>query len=81
MSRYRAAKVFASWAVYTDDGLAAVRRVANIADAVLRVEAVRQCVTAGRQLDAELLKQAIRQSDLLLVHYADGWVLSSGSTP
>jgi hypothetical protein len=28
-----------------------------------------------------LLEQAIRQSDLLLVHYADGWVLSSGSTP
>jgi Fe-S-cluster containining protein len=80
VSRYRAAKVFASWAVYTDDGLAAVRRVADIAAAVLRVEAVRQCVTAGRRLDAELLTQAIRQSDLLLVHYADGWVLSSGST-
>ena len=47
-------------------------RVADIADAVLRVEAVRQCVAAGRPLDAELLKQAIRQSDLLLVHYADG---------
>jgi Fe-S-cluster containining protein len=81
VSRYRAAKVFASWAVYTDDGLEAVRRVADIADAVLRVEAVRQCVAAGRPLDAELLKQAIRQSDLLLVHYADGWVLSSGTTP
>jgi len=30
---------------------------------------------------AELLKQAIRQSDLLVVHYADGWVLSSGTAP
>ncbi len=77
--RYRAAKVFASWAAYTDEGLAAVLRVADIADAVLKVEAVRQCATAGRVLDVELLTAAIRQSDLLLVHYADGWVLSSGA--
>ena len=77
VQRYRAAKVFASWAAYTGDGLAAVQRVADIADAVLRVEAVRQCVTVDRVLDAELLKQAIRQADLLLVHYADAGVLSS----
>jgi len=81
VQRYRAAKVFASWAAYSDDGLAAVRRVAAIADAVLEVEVVRQCQAAGRSLDAELLKQAIRQADLLLVHYADGWVLSSGTSP
>lgn len=81
VQRYRAAKVFASWAAYSGDGLAAVRRVAAIADAVLEVEAVRQCLAAGRSLDAELLKQAIRQADLLLVHYADGWVLSSGTSP
>jgi len=81
VQRYRAAKVFASWAAYSSDGLAAVGRVAAIADAVLTVEAVRQCVAAGRSLDAELLKQAIRQADLLLVHYADGWVLSSGTSP
>jgi len=81
VQRYRAAKLFASWAAYTDGGLAAVVRVADIADAVLRVEAVRQCLAAKRPLDADLLKEAIRQSDLLLVHYADGWVLSSGSTP
>lgn len=79
--RYRAAKVFASWATHADEGLIAALRVADIADAVLRLETVRQCVTAGRTLDAELLKQAIRQSDLLLVHYADAWVLSSGTTP
>lgn len=79
VQRYRAARVFASWAAYTADGLAAVLRVADLADAVLRIEAVRQCIAADRPLDAELLKQAIRQSDLLLVHYADGWVLSSGT--
>ena len=81
VQRYRAARVFGSWAAYTADGLAAVLRVAGIADAVLRVEAVRQCVAADRPLDAELLQQAIRQSDLLIVHYADGWVLSSGTAP
>lgn len=79
VQRYRAARVFASWSAYAEDGVAAVLRVAEIADAVLRVEAVRQCVTAGRVLDAELLTQAIRQSDLLLVHYADSRVLSSGT--
>lgn len=79
--RYRAAKVFASWAAYAEGGLAAVLRAAAIADAVLMIEAVRQCAAAGRVLDVELLTAAIRQSDLLLVHYADGWVLSSGITP
>ena len=77
--RYRAAKVVASWAAYTDEGLAAVLRVADAADAVLRVETIRQCVSAGRVLDADLLKQAIRHSDLLLVHYADPSVRSSGT--
>ncbi len=78
--RYRAAKIFASWAAYQGDGLAAVVRVAETAVAVLKAEAVRQCVRAGRALDAELLKGAIRQADLLLVHYADGRVLSSGTS-
>jgi Fe-S-cluster containining protein len=76
VQRYRAAKVFASWAAYTDGGLAAVLRAADIADAVLRIEVVRQCATAGRALDVQLLTAAIRQSDLLLVHYADPAYLS-----
>lgn len=81
VQRYRAAHLFASWAAYTGDGIPAVLRAADMAVAVLRVEATRQCLAAGRALDAELLTQAIRQSDLLLVHYADGRVLSSGTTP
>ena len=47
------------------------------ADAVLRVEATRHSGRAGRALDAVLLKEAIRQSDLLLVHYADPTRLST----
>jgi hypothetical protein len=79
INRYLAAKLFASWAAYLGDGLPAVRRSADIAHAVLRVEAARHCREAGRGLDAVLLKAAIRQSDLLLVHYADARVLSSAT--
>ena len=81
VGRYRAAKIFASWAAYQGDGHVAVIRLADLADAALRVETVRQCLQAGRALDAELLKQAVRRTDLLLVHYADGRVLSSGTAP
>lgn len=71
LQRYAAAKIFASWAAYDDAGLAAVRQAARVASAVLRVECARRCRQAGRALDRELLTEAIRQSDLLLVHYAD----------
>jgi hypothetical protein len=71
VDRYLAARLFASWAAYFGDGTAAVRREVEIASVVLRVEATRQCLQAARPLDASLLEQAIRQSDLLLMHYAD----------
>jgi len=82
ITRYLAAKAFASWAAYLDDdGTAAVVRAVETARAVLHVEAVRQCAEVNRMLDAPLLTAAIRQSDLLLVHYADTRVLSSASSP
>jgi hypothetical protein len=71
LRRYAAAKIFASWAVYQGDGLDAVMRVAAIASAVLRIESARQCIDVGQPLDRPLLEDAIRQTDLLLVHYAD----------
>jgi hypothetical protein len=71
LSRYAAAKVFASWAAYQADGTAAVERAARVAAAVLRVECVRACRDLDQPLDQELLKEAIRMADLLLVHYAD----------
>ena len=71
IARYLAAKAFASWAAYQhDDGTAAVLRSVETARAVLQVEAARQCARADRMLDAPLLKEAIRQSDLRLVHLA-----------
>ncbi len=71
IDRYLAAKLFASWAAYLGDGTQAILREVEIALAVLKVEATRQCLRTARLLDVALLKEAIRQSDLLLMHYAD----------
>ena len=76
INRYLAARLFASWAAYLGDGTQAILREVEIASAVFSVEATRQCLRAARQLDAALLKAAIRQSDLLLMHYADRAQLS-----
>ncbi len=71
VDRYLAARLFASWAAYLGEGTEAILREVEIASTVLRVEAARQCRRAARLLDATLLKDAIRQSDLLLMHYVD----------
>ncbi len=70
INRYLAARLFASWQAYLGDGPPTILRGVAMAEAVLRVESVRQCVHTNRTLDASLLKEAIRQTDLLLVHYA-----------
>jgi Fe-S-cluster containining protein len=71
LTRYAAAKAFASWSLYLGDGVEAAADTARIAHAVLCIECSRQCRAFGRPLDRELLSNAIGQSDLLLVHYAD----------
>jgi Fe-S-cluster containining protein len=71
LTRYAAAKAFASWSLYLGDGTAAAAETARVARAVVRIECTRQCRAFGRPLDRELLSNAIGQSDLLLVHYAD----------
>ncbi|MFA5910327.1 MAG: hypothetical protein WC815_16215 [Vicinamibacterales bacterium] len=81
IQRYLAARLFGSWAAYLGDGTNAVLQSVRVAKAVLQVEIIRACGRAARRLDAALLKEAIRQSDLLLVHYADPRVLSSGTAP
>lgn len=69
--RYLASKAFAAWVAYQADATRALIAWLEVALAVLRVESVRQCQRAQRPLDRALLTEAIRQSDLLLVHYAD----------
>jgi Fe-S-cluster containining protein len=81
LTRYAAAKAYASWSLYMGDGIDAAIDSARIAAAVLRIEAARQCGWSGRELDRELLTEAIRQSDLLLVHYADPGKLAAASWP
>ena len=76
LTRYAAAKVFASWSLYLGDGVEAAADTARIAAAVLRIECARQCALFQRPLDRELMTEAIRQSDLLLVHYADPGLLA-----
>ncbi|HEX6163340.1 MAG TPA: YkgJ family cysteine cluster protein [Vicinamibacterales bacterium] len=71
LTRYGAAKAFASWSLYLGDGVAAAESAAQMSHAVLRIECARQCRTFGRPLDRELLSNAIQQADLLLLHYGD----------
>ena len=69
--RYLAARAHASWAMCLGSGPADVRRAVAVAQAVLQVETVRACAEPGARLERGQLKQAIRQADLLLLHYAD----------
>ncbi len=80
LANYAAAKLFASWSLYLGDGVEAAAHSARIASAVLRIEAARQCARFRRVLDRELMIEAIRQSDLLLVHYADPGMLAATSS-
>ena len=77
LTRYAAAKAYASWSLYLGSDVEAAAHTARIAHAVVRIEAARQCRMFGRPLDRELITEAIRQSDLLLVHYADQSLLAA----
>jgi len=80
LANYAAAKWFASWSLYLGDGVEAAAHSARVASAVLRIETARQCGVFRRPLDRELMIEAIRQSDLLLVHYADPGLLAATSS-
>jgi Fe-S-cluster containining protein len=68
--RFLASHLFANWCAYQGRGLRTVVRSVTAALSVLRVEAARHCGLAGRPLDEALLIEAVRSSDLLLVHLA-----------
>lgn len=74
--RYLAAKAFGSWIAYQADAAESLAAWLTLCLAVLRVEAARACGAAGRPLDRHLLVRAIRQADLLLVHYADSLAMA-----
>jgi Fe-S-cluster containining protein len=69
--RYLAAKAFASWCGVQGDGLRTAVAFLRVALDTLRVEAAGAAAASQRPLDGAMLKEAIRASDLLLVHLAD----------
>jgi len=70
--RWLAARAFASWLALQGEGLRTTILGLRVALGVLRAEAARGCAEgSGRPLDAALLKEAIRRSDLLLHHLVD----------
>lgn len=76
IGRYLAAHAFASWVAYQGASLRAVVRLIRAALTVLEVETARVCIKVGRPLDRTSLLEGVRQSDLLLVHYADRQALA-----
>jgi Fe-S-cluster containining protein len=69
--RWLAAKAFAGWLALQGEGVRTAVVGLRVALGVLRAEAARGCAEAGRALDEELLREALRRADLLLVHFAD----------
>lgn len=69
--RYLAATAFASWTAYQCRGVRAHVAELYVAAGVLQAECVRRCASTGAPLDRDGLLEAIRMSDLLLVHLVD----------
>src|SRR4030095_14316700 len=69
--RYLAAKAFASWSAYESRGIRTLVAELLVAEVVLRAECERAIEAAGRPIDRSLMIEAIRRSDLLLVHLID----------
>jgi Fe-S-cluster containining protein len=78
LCRYLAARLFANWCWYQGQGLRSLIRSLHAALAVLRIEAARQTLTHGRMLEAPMLREAFRRSDLLLIHLCAQEVLAHG---
>ena len=69
--RYLGAHAFASWTSYQSRGIRTQVAELFMTAAVLRVESVRACQRAGRELARDTFVDAVRASDWLLVHLAD----------
>jgi Fe-S-cluster containining protein len=78
LCRYLAARLFANWCWYHGQGLRTLMRALQATLAVLRVEAARQTQANGRILDQDLLREAFRRTDLLLIHLCAQEALARG---
>jgi hypothetical protein len=77
LCHFLAAHAFGNWCAYFGTGLHTIVRLLEDSLDVVRVEASRQCRAHGRALDRELLIEALRAADLLLVHLADPGALAA----
>lgn len=77
LTRYLAAKAFASWTAYQGRGVLTIVRGLEAALGAVRVEAARLCRDADRDLDADRLLEAIRRADFTLNHLAVSDALAS----
>jgi Fe-S-cluster containining protein len=78
LCRYLAARLFANWCWYHGQGLRTLIRALQATLAVLRLEAARQTLANGRILDQDLLREAFRRTDLLLIHLCAQETLARG---
>lgn len=78
IGRYLAARAHGSWALYLGAGCSDVEEMVGRARTVLQVEAVRACLVRHTRLDRQTLTEAVRRSDLLLVHYTDPFRSETG---
>jgi len=69
--RYLASKAFASWSAYEGHGIRTLVAELLVSDLVLRVECDRSSRASGQPLDRSLMVEAVRQSDLFLIHLLD----------
>lgn len=74
--RYLAGKAFGAWMTYHADAARGLVAWLGVALTVLRTECARACQGDRRRLDRDRLLTAVRQADLLLVHYADSAALA-----
>jgi Fe-S-cluster containining protein len=72
LRHYVAAKAFASWTAYQGRGLLTIVRGLEVALALVRVEAARECRDASGALDEARLLTAFRAADFALNHLAVG---------
>jgi hypothetical protein len=73
---YLASRLFGNWIAYYSSGLLTVVEYLRVSLAVLKVELWRQAQHPKSATLDELLVEAIRQSDLLLVHLTDARTLA-----
>ncbi len=71
VARYVASKAFGSWTAYQGRGARTLLAEMAVSAMVLQVEAARLCARLERGLDDEVMRDAIRAADWLLVHLVE----------